>query len=440
MRIRTSLYLALRYLKIRRSFTSISTLLSIVGPIIGVAVLVVVISVMNGFHDEIRKRHFGFIAHLLIDNYNEPIDDPDEVLDALSQFDFQGTPVIEGPVMVQIHKDLKPAALVGVDTDTDRYVTKIRERCLVEYKTIDGEVHTQSFQNAYDNLIDGEIIVGYRFLRQNGLRIGDRIVIHSLGKLKNNIEYREDGSVKFVEAESSYLPEELEVVGVVSFDMADYDSNVIISTLDKAADIKGLAWGQATRIKVKTSDPFQYFNYIPQMYRTPTLSKYQIWSWKEENKQFFAALQMEKTMMFILLVLIVVVSAFCVCATLITIVFQKSHEIGVMKAMGASPMLVTEIFFLQGAIIGTIGVGGGLLLGIFMTHIRNDFLAFVRKVFSSDIMPVDLYFFTELPASIQSSDLSIIAISTMILCIVAGVLPAFMASIISPSKAIKGDA
>lgn len=448
MSFRTSLFLAMRYLKPRKSFTSISMALSILGPIIGVAVLIVVVSVMNGFHQQLRQRFFSLSSHILMSRYGQPIENPAKYVEIIEKVNpaFKATPVIQAASIVQVEDKLAALdaegkhkgkviyhSFIGVDPKTDPNVTEIRNKCEVKNE---GKV-LYDFREAFDNLQDGQVICGNRFLMEHGLNIGEKVVVHPIGKLEELIEYDDDGKIKVKELEGGYVPVELSIVGAFSFDMYQFDSSLSVVTLDQAAELKGMDWNQADIIKVKTDDPFRFLDHILTLKKQPELSDFKIWSWRDENLTFFKALQTEKVMMFVLLVLIVIVSAFCVCATLITIVFQKTHEIGILKAIGADPPSIMTIFFIQGSVIGGVGVALGSLIGFFLLHIRNDFLAWLRE--HTSVLPPELYFFHELPAQIQGRDISIIMISTFVLCILAGGIPALMAMCIAPGKAIKAE-
>ena len=421
-------------------------LLSILGPVIGVAVLVVVISVMNGFHEKFRKKIFGLTSHLRMNNGGEPIEKPGELIARLEEMGFKATPVIQGHVLVQARRRASPIPLIGIDNKTDPLVTEIKNNCLAEYLSNKNEII--DIADAYDNLQDEEVLVGDGLMRKMGLRIGDKLVVHPTGQLENYVEFREDGSVRVKEPDQKYLPEQLTIAGVFSFGMHQFDSGIIITTLDKASELMtirrgdeliNMDWGQATEIKIKTDDPFKFDIYMKQIKEDPLLQWYHTLSWRQDSLGFFDALQTEKVVMFILLVLIVVVSAFCVCATLITVVFQKTREIGIIKAIGGTPLTVMTIFVIQGAAIGFVGIGGGILLGLGMVAMRNEFLAFMSKCLGRNLLPPALYFFDGLPAEVRAVDLGTVGVSAFALCVLAAVLPALMATFISPSRAIRSE-
>ncbi len=449
MSLRTSLFLALRYLKPRKSFITISMALSVLGPIIGVAVLVVVISVMNGFHREMRKQIFSLTSHLRLRHpLGEPIRDADRLVVRLSELGFAATPVIQGPVLVQARRKAQPVTLMGIDKRTDPKVTEIRANCLVRRTELDGTKTEHSFVQAYDELQDDQVLIGIKLQRALGLQIGDKLFVHPTGHLENYVRFEETGEARIVQPEEKYVPEELEIAGFFEFGMHQFDSGIIITTIDKAAELMiikqegelvTMDWGDATEIKIKTDDPFKFDIYLEQIYADDMLGEYFTWSWRDDDLGFFDALQTEKVVMFIILVLIVLVSAFCVCATLITVVFQKTREIGIVKAIGGDPLTIMLVFFLQGAVIGAFGIGVGILVGLLMVRLRNVFLELMSGLFGREFLPPALYFFDGLPAEVRTADLTGIGISAFVLCVLAAVVPAMMAMFISPSRAIRSE-
>ncbi|RMD74741.1 MAG: ABC transporter permease, partial [Lentisphaerae bacterium] len=422
MSFRSSLFLAFRYLRPRINLTTVSTFLAILGPVIGVAVLVVVASVMNGFHARIQESFFGFTSHIVISNYNpqKPIPNLDRVMKVLAEQGYPGvSAAIQTPSLIQMRGQLIYHQFLGIDPQTDRQVTQFFRHCRFDYGG-----RSYNFQERYLNLQDGEIICGLNFLIEHGLRIGDRIVVHPLARLQKMIKYEKDGSISLSQEEGTYIPIELRIVGTFHFGMAQLDSMVSLISRDQAAELAGLEWGDATLIKVMTRDPFAYDKEIRRLYGINALDGLSIRSWRDQNETLFQALQTEKAVMLILLVLIVVVSAFCVCATLITIVSQKLHEIGILKAIGADPFSIMNVFLVQGGIIGGLGIVLGTLTGLGLLMIRNDFLNFCRRHFNEGLLPESLYFFKNLPAKVEITDLVLINASTFTLCLLAGILPA----------------
>ena len=481
MSVRASLFLALRYLKLRRSFVSISMLLSILGPIIGVAVLVVVISVMNGFHKRFEDKVFGFTSHLTVSKGGLPIRNADQLVGKLEEMGFKATPVIQGSVLVQAGRQAQPLTVVGIQTETDRRVTAIRESCLDVYRDEQGRVirvgddhvyprllqpegkrpsdarppapaaddlTAQPGGAIYDGLEDHQVLVGRGLVKRLGVTVGSKLIVHPTGRLEQYVKFKEDGEIQVVEPDEQYLPEELIVAGIFSYGFPQVDNGLVIVTLDKAAELMtvsdegdplSLGWGDATSIKVRTDDPFKYDVYQRQIVEQPAFSEYYVTSWRNDALGFFDALQMEKTLMIVLLLLIIVAAAFCVCATLITIVLQKTREIGVLKSLGACPATVTGVFLLQGGVIGLLGTAGGILLGLLLVAVRNPFLRLVSRLMGRNVMPSALYFFDELPADVRTHELVVIGVSTYLICILAAVIPALMAMLVRPSRAIRSE-
>ncbi|NQZ70635.1 MAG: ABC transporter permease, partial [Lentisphaeria bacterium] len=266
-----------------------------------------------------------------------------------------------------------------------------------------------------------------------------KLIVHPTGKLLKMVKINDDGTIDKAGADEKYLPEELEIVALFQVGNHDIDISHIIVNIDKAATMMGLEWGQATSIKVITDDPYDFDKYIKMIQANPAFSHYNVVSWREMNETLFDALQVERSLMFYILIFIVIVAAFCVCATLITIVFQKTREIGILLSCGASKLTVMLIFFIQGGIIGLLGVAGGTALGLYMVWIRNDFLEFLRKHLDINIFPPDLYKLPQLPAIIDKREIMEINIYAFILCVLSALIPALMAISVKPATALRSE-
>jgi lipoprotein-releasing system permease protein len=158
-----------------------------------------------------------------------------------------------------------------------------------------------------------------------------------------------------------------------------------------------------------------------------------------ENQKFLHALAVEKNMMFYLLFFIVLVAAFGIMSALITFVVQKTREIGLLKALGASELQIAAIFMMQGLVVGVIGVATGFIAGVLLIHFRNDFLGFMNNTLHLDLFPAEVYQFRQLPARIVGSDVSIICCASLFMCLLAGVVPAIRAAWLQPVQALRNE-
>ena len=210
---------------------------------------------------------------------------------------------------------------------------------------------------------------------------------------------------------------------------------MLISNIDDADSLFGYPLGAATMISVKTSDPFNIEGIYGKMVKE--FPEYQVLNWKQVNKQFLDVLAVEKNMMFFVLVFIVLVAASSITNTLITVVVQKTKEIGLLMALGSSPSTVMRVFILQGFFVGTIGTLLGLGLGGCVIYWRTDILHILSDVFHVEIFPRQFYFLSQLPAQIVPGDVLFISLCSIILCTLGAVIPAYRASRLDPARALR---
>ena len=413
--------MASRYVKPKRNFISILTLLSMVGPIIGVAVLVTVIAVMSGFSHNIKDRILNMQSHFTLHGLFKNFDDPEADIKRLNEIPgLRSSAIIEGAVLLQTSRDVSPQLLMGIMPEYEKSVTDL-------YKNI--------IEGRY-NLKDNEVLVGSVMAVQHNISVGSKIVLHSLDALKENIDFS-GGEVKMVKDPSFELPKELTVAGIFTLGMEKYNSGIIFTNLDTADDILGKEWGTATAIKVKTPDAFDLKDYEAQI--QDVIPYASVMNWQESNRYLFSALKSEKNMMFFLLFFIVLIAAFGIGGTLLTFAIQKNREIGVMKALGATPWQIMRIFLILGFIVGFISTTLGTLLGVTIVHYRDNVADFLSWIKGDEIFPSNIYQLTKIPGQIIPSDLITIFAGSILLCVLAALLPALFTAYSNPAKALKSE-
>ncbi len=427
MQLTADLFLALRYLRPKRTFISVITLLSVLGPILGVALLVIVIAVMTGFDHDLKHGILGMQSHIQVfapygstQNGQGVIADPAPILKRFKELGCPASPIIEGPILLQLRNKAEGKYVRGIVPESERLVTRLAD-------SVDGRF----------DLREGEAMIGREMARQLGLAIGDQILIHSPANLTRNFSWKDDGTIEPTQSKDLYLPEEITIVGIFSMGVFEFDNSMVFLNLDQAADLFGLNWGSATSIHAKTPDPF-HLNPVAETLRK-SFPFNRILTWQEANQRMFDALRVEKNLMFFLLTFIVIVAAFGISGTLITVVVQKTREIGILKAVGMNPALVARIFLLQGAVIGLLGTGLGTLVGSLVIHFREPISAFLATVMGVEIFPAELYHFSQIPAQIQSGDVALIAGFSFVLCVLASLVPAMYASLLAPAEALRED-
>jgi lipoprotein-releasing system permease protein len=418
------LLLALRYLRPRRSFVSIITVISIVGVALGVAVLIIVISVMSGFGRDLRTKILGFNAPIMIQQSEKPMDNYEDVMRLVSSNrNVSGVaPFLLGPVLVETQPTNGGNALFttpfirGVDINTEGSVSALPQSVLPG--------------GSFD-LSGQSIIIGSVFAEQNGLDVGDHVSIYSPSELKKMAEDVQHGRTN-VEA---ILPDDYTVTGIFDVGYYDYDADFIAASLENVQDLYDLE-DSVHGLSVQIRDPMQAGEVKSQLENTLG-PNYQITTWEEQNRQLLGAITVEKCLMYYIMFFIVVVASFGITCTQITFVVMKTREIGLMKAIGATSYQVMLVFVLQSVVVSIFGVASGLSLGLFALYVRNDFLHLMNRLTGFELFPASIYGFSELPAIVAPMDLIIICGGSFVICLLAAILPAHHASKMNTVEALR---
>ncbi len=424
LRLPFELMLALRYLRPKRTFVSVITLISVLGVTLGVAVLIIVLSVMTGFGQQLREKILGFNTHLKIFAVNSTLRDYAHVMNVVaSNGNVRGVaPFVLGQVLVETQpdpEDPNAQALVaapwvrGVDPATESSVS------VLPRSVVDG---------AFD-LSGRGLLVGSEFARMLNLRVGDRLAVYSPRELAKMKKSRES------QAEEAILPDEYEVRGIFDVGYYEYNASVIVTSLLNAQEMYDLG-DDVHGLLVMVNDPDQAELVRAELARALGPG-YRITVWSEENSAILNAVAVEKSVMFYLLFFIMIVAALCIMSALITFVVQKTREIGMLKAIGATNAQVATVFLSQSAIVGLTGVIAGFGLGMLALEYRNAFLRFMNRLTGFELFPASIYGFVELPALIVPRDVVLICGSALLICLLAGVLPAWNASRLQPVDALR---
>jgi len=425
--MRSELFLAGRYLKPRRNAVSFITLTSILGVTLGVAVLMIVMSVMTGFTDMMKQKLIETQAHFQIIHPRGTMAYPGSVIEAVKRNGADAAPVIQGAVLVQYGKDKRRL-------DTQTVVFASSQEALEKHIDINSYLKKGSFKLGREGRKTFAVISMDMALRW-GIDVGDTFLVHSARRLTSLVKFNADGGVELDKNSSAYLPTEFTVSGIYSAGKSDFDRIVFFSEQDDAAELFDLPWGSATSVFCWGKDPFNQNELLEKLRKE--LSFYDVVSWEEANRNILEVLNVEKTMMFFLLIFIILVAAFSISNTLVTTVYQKTREIGLLKALGCTDGAVMRIFVFQGVLVGVIGSGVGTLLGWLVIHFRNDILQLTSRVAGIELFPKKFYFFNELPAHIVPSDIVIIILATIVLCTLGALLPAVRAARLAPAEALR---
>jgi lipoprotein-releasing system permease protein len=409
MNLPFSLFLALKYLKPKRSYFSVVTLLSLLGVLLGVAVLIIVLSVMTGFDDMWQEKILDFNSHVTVSGSGGILRDADSLIGPIEAVPGvkAAAPYIQGPVMIRHRGAVYTPILRGVDPVLEARVSRIPT------SLDEGRFSTQR----------GEVIVGRDLADKMGIRVGDVLLVNSPASFLSGDEIR--------------LPEELTVTGIFSVGMYDYDMHFVICSLDTARDVHGMDEG-VHAINVMTTDP-EKAALVANTIQEAIGRYYGITTWMEQNDELFGALRVEKNIMFFLLIFIALVASFGITNTLITLAVQKTKEIGLLKAIGFSTRRIMNIFFILGFTQGVAGTVAGIGFGLLVLRYRNDLLDWVSTLFGRTMLPPALYHLNHIPSRTTLFDMAVVGGLVIIICTLAGLIPAWRAARLDPVESLRSE-
>ncbi|MEN2995369.1 MAG: lipoprotein-releasing ABC transporter permease subunit [Thermodesulfovibrio sp.] len=395
------LFIALRYLKSRKKGISFGTLISISGVAVGVMALIVVISVVSGFHEDLQRKILGTQAHAVVLSYSGGITNYKELINFLStKQDIQGcSPFVMGQVLISSGKKAHGVYLRGIIPEYDMKTTEVFKH--IKYK----------YQH-YTEL--PWIMIGKELANLLGVLPGDTVTaISPMGTI---------GPLGVIPKVKKFT-----VTGIFEIGMFEYDMNLVITDLKIAQDFFDYG-DKVTGIQLKLKDVYKA-NIVSDSLNQQLRGDFYVKNWMQMNRNLFSALKLEKFAMFIILALIVLVASFNIISMLMVNVTEKQRDIAILKSMGATDNLIKLIFMYQGLIIGFIGVLIGLTLGLILCEIIKSY----------DIvkLPADVYYLSKLPVKVKVFDVLLICATALFISLVSTIYPAHRASKINPVEILR---
>jgi lipoprotein-releasing system permease protein len=402
----------LRYVRARRRnhFISFISLTSLVGVALGVMALITVLSVMNGFAKELTSRILGMASHATVVAYDGEIKDWRRVADAvLSDPEVTGVaPYFHAEGMAVYEKRVQGTVIRGILPEEEPKVSEIQQ------KMVAGD---------FDALTPGGygIIIGREMAQSLGVLTGDRI---TLVAPQANI------------TPAGILPrlKRFTVVGIFEVGMHEFDSALVFIHL-KDAETLFRASGPSG-LRLKTKDIMDAPRISRQAVRRLP-GTYGIVDWTQQHANFFRALRTEKTVMFVILLLIVAVAAFNIISTLVMTVTDKQADIAVLRTLGASPRSIMAIFVIQGTVIGVIGVCLGVIGGVWLASNVESIVSMIEHIFHVRFLSPDVYYISELPSDLRWWDVIWISAVAFLFCLTASVYPALRAARTQPAESLR---
>ena len=408
-----SLFVGLRYTRSRRRnhFISFISLISTLGIALGVVVLITVLSVMNGFHKEVRERILGMASHGDIQALDGRMRDwPAAMALARQHPRVRGAaPYIEGQAMLSHGQDVSGAMVRGVDPALEPEVVDVAEHMITGSLS---DLEAGKFR----------IVLGKELADVLGATIGDKVTV-----IVPQITVTVAGSMPRLKR--------FTVSGLFEVGMGEYDRGVAMINIEDAALLQQLD-DAVTGVRLRIDDVWMAqqvgFELAGSMQ-----GRYRVLNWTDYHRNFFAALKMEKRMMGLLLFFIVVIAAFNIVSTLVMMVVDKQSDIAILKTFGASPGQVMRIFIVQGATLGGIGTLIGIVAGLGLALNIESAVAFVERAFGIQFIDPSIYYIAKLPSDVQLADVLLVGIGSFLLSLLMTLPPAWRAYRTQPAEALR---
>ena len=405
--------ISFRYIKSRRveGFISISAWFSLLGIMLGVATLIVVMSVMNGFRTELVDRILGINGHLIIYSKNER---------TIPNYTKIINKILDTPNVVAVTAHLEGQALAKNKNSISGVIIRgSKWSDLAAKKLLWKSLNQSTISNFKDKQ---NIIMGYRLGQKLNLKVGDYISLISPNGMETAL---------------GVLPvnQNFKVGGFFDMGMYEYDNNFIFIPWKKAElflSTSDIAHG----IEVFLKDQ-KLTSYVNLQLQSKLNKNLIVIDWKKRNSSFMNALAVEKNVMFVILTLIILVAAFNIISSMIMLVQTKKADIALMRTMGASQYLIIKVFMLTGSIIGFLGTFVGVLLGVFVSMNIEKIRQLITSIFGQELFSAEIYFLSKLPSNININEVLIVICISIFLTLLASIFPAWKASKISPAEALR---
>jgi lipoprotein-releasing system permease protein len=401
--------IALRYLKPKKKegFLKVISIFSFTGIALGVAVLIIVMSVMNGFRTELLNKILGFNPHIIVKPYNKNIAIKDiNKLKSLNQKILRSTFTFSGQGIL-INKENTIGILIRSYLDDD-----IKEIKLIDEGIIDGSLN--SFKK-------NTISIGKDLAIHLNLVVGDDVTIMSTSNLQTPF-----GSLP--------LQEKFKISSIFTTGLAEFDQNVIFMPFNNANSLFEVSDSDINlEIFLKNPEKIGLIkNEIQNLF-----SDYFVYSWADLNKSLFSALKVERNVMFIILTLIIIVAAFNIISGLTILVKNKTKEIAILRTLGVSKISISKIFFLVGFTIGFIATITGIFFGVMFSFYIEEIRVLLTSIFNIQLFPEEIYFLSQIPSEINFTYILIVSLFALLITFLATIFPAIAAAKLDPIEALK---
>ncbi|MGD2159760.1 MAG: lipoprotein-releasing ABC transporter permease subunit [Gammaproteobacteria bacterium] len=408
------LFIGLRYTRAKRKthFVSFIAFISIAGVSLGVFALIVVLSVMNGFGNELRDRTLSMTSHATITGFDGTVSNWEQNAEMAKNNPgvVSAAPYIRKEVMLSNGRRVSGALVRGIDPDAEKTVSTVAD------KMVSGEL---------GNLQAGDygIVIGRELANALGVYEGDRVTVIT-----------PEASVTAV----GIMPRlrRFRIVGVFEVGMHEFDSAMAYIHIYDAARLFHLDEGKVNGIRLKLTDLFEAQKITRELDKVFG-EEYWIRDWTRQHSNFFKALKTEKTVMFIILLMVIAVAALNIVSTLMMTVTDKEADIAILRALGMTPGSIMTIFIIQGTVIGMFGTLIGVAAGIPVALNVFDIVSWLEQLFNTDFLPSDVYYISDITADVRPREVITYAVAAFAITILATIYPAWRASRTMPAEALR---
>jgi len=409
------LLIGLRYTRAKRRnhFISFISATSMIGVVLGVWALITVMSIMNGFHKDLRDRILFVVSHVTISDFKGPLKDWQGVSNLVarnSEVQAQ-SPFILGQGMITKGSEVTGALIRGILPDKEKQVSEVLDHII--------EGNPQALTSGSFGIILGDTLA-----RILGVGVGDKVtVVAPKGKV----------------TPAGLLPrlKRFTVVGLFKINMYEYDSGIALIHIDDAARLLGMN-NEVSGLRLKLTD-VDRAPFVSRQISKDLQDNYRIRDWTQEHANFFRALEIEKRVVFIVLMLIIAVAAFNIVSTLVMIVTDKQPDVAILRTLGMSPGSVMKVFMVQGTVIGVVGTLLGAVLGVITALNVKTIIPAIENFFNTELFPVSVYVITDFPAELRWPDVTWVVVVSLLLSFLATIYPAWRASRVQPAEALRYD-
>lgn len=413
------LFIGIRYMRAKRNsgFISFISLSSILGIALGITALITVLSVMNGFQEEVRNRILAMTPHVTINRLNKLEDNWRLVLNDIMKEDNRvlgGAPFISGEAMLNSGTSVSGAMVYGLLPIEEQQVSYIGNKI---------------FEGTLDNLQPGEfgIILGQTLAYSLGVKLGDKVLVVTP-------QYNMTSSI-------GILPrlKRFNVVGLLRAGMYEYDRGLALINISDAAKLFQYPDGTVNGIRIKLRNLFLAPSFSFDLSNKLPANVFYVSDWTKDHANYFRAVRIEKTAMFLILTLIVAVAAFNIVSMLVMVVTDKQADIAILRTLGATQKFIMLIFIIQGVTIGLAGTTLGLIGGITFANNLAIIITFIEQLFNIRVLSPDIYLISDIPSKVQWSDVCIVGIIAFSLSSLATIYPAWKAARTRPAEALRHE-